>query len=61
MSDLIDRLLARNLSDLERWVDFHIGMHHFTELLKETMIEIDAKLKRMEAMVDASTKRDVMP
>lgn len=48
MSELIDRLCARTLSDIRRAVTFDEGMRHFAELIKETVDHIEEQVKRME-------------
>jgi hypothetical protein len=50
MSELLERMSARVASDMRRGIPFQVGMQHFMELIKESMIEIDKKIARIEAI-----------
>lgn len=47
MSEVLQRMIARVESDIERGVPFKDGMRHFTDLINEGVIEMEKKLIEM--------------
>ena len=52
MSEVIDRMIARTFSDIKRGVPFDEGMRHWAELVKETLVEMDRKILKMEKIAE---------